>query len=139
MFTFVTNVYEYLYTGCVSIYICIHIFTAKIGLFVLSFGWLAAVTYNGSYKAIKKTFWRLYVVGNEGLQQKKSNFILHLTFSAVLAVYFGVFPTFPTALCVFHFLQYFVLFNRLSFRSGRLNTGGGFSNRCGGAPSSRCS
>ena len=138
MFTFVTNVYGYLFTGCVSRYICIRIFTAKKGCFVLSFGWLAAVTYYGSHKTIKKTFWHLYVVGNEGLPQKKSNFIFNLTFSAVLVVYFGASPTFPTALCVFHFLQHSVLFNRLSLRSGRLNSAGGFSNRCGGARSSRC-
>ena len=139
MFTFVTNVYEYLYTGCVSIYICIHIFTAKIGLFVLSFGWLAAVTYYGSYKTIKKTFWRLYVAGSEGLPQKKSNFVYNLTFFATLAVCFGVFPTFPATWCVFHFLLHFVRFNRLSFRSCILSPGGGFSNRCGGVPSSRLS
>ena len=53
MFTFVTNVYEYLYTSSVSIYICIQIFTAKSGLFILSFGWLTAVTYYGSYKTTK--------------------------------------------------------------------------------------
>ena len=88
---------------------------------------------------MKITVWHLYVVGNEGLPQKKSNFILHLTFFAVLAVCFGVFPTFPTALCVFHFLQYFVYFNRLTFRSGRLKSAGRFLNRCGGVPSSRLS
>lgn len=137
MFTFVTNVYGYLFTGYVSIYINIQLFQVKSGLFVGPFGWLTAVTYYGSYKTIKQTFWHLYVVGNEGHPQKKSNFFFNLTFSAVLAVYFGVFPTFPTALCVFHFLLYFVLFNRLSFRSGRLKSAGGLSNRCGGVPSSR--
>ena len=139
MFTFVTNVYGYLFTGAVLIYIYIQLFTAKKGLFVLSFGWLTAVTYYGCYKTTKSTFWRLYVVGNEGLPQKKSNFIFNLTFFAVLAVYFDVFPTFPAAFCVVIFLLYFVLFNRLSFGSGRLNSAGGLSNRCGGAPSSRCS
>lgn len=137
MFTVVTNVYGYLYTSYVSIYICIQIITAKSGLFVLSFGWLTAAKYYGSYKTIKSTFWRLYVVGNEGLPQRKSNFIFNLPFFAVLAVFFGASPTFLAAFGVFHFLLYFVLFNRLSFRSGRLNTAGGFSYRCGGAPSSR--
>ena len=138
MFTFATNVYEYLYMGYVSIYIYIQMFTAKKGLFVLSFGWLAAVTYYGSHKTTKLTFWRIYVVGNEGLPQKKSNFFFNLTFSAVLAVHFGASPTFLTAFCVFHFLQSSVLFNQLPFRSGRLSPAGGFSNRCGGARSLRC-
>lgn len=137
MFTFVTNVYGYLFTGFVLIYIYIQLFTAKKGCFVLSFGWLAAVTYYGSYKTIKTTVWHLYVVGNEGLPQKKSNFILNLTFFAILAVFFGASPTFLTAFSVVHFLLYLVRFNRLSFRSGRLNPAGGLSNRCGGVPSSR--
>ena len=123
--------------GCVSIYICIRIFTAKSGLFIEPFGWLTAVTYYGSYKTMKTTVWHLYVVGNEGLPQKKSNFILNLTFSAISGLYFGAFPTFLTASGVFHFLQYFVCFNRLTFRSGRFNSADGFSIRCGGAHSSR--
>ena len=88
---------------------------------------------------MKTTVWRLYVVGSEGLPQKKSNFFFNLTFFAILGVYFGASPTFLTAFSVVHFLLYFVRFNRLSFRSGRLNIGRGFSNRCGGVPSSHCS
>ena len=139
MFTFVTNVYGYLFTGCVLIYICARIFTAKKGCFVLPFGWLAAVTYYGSYKTMKITVWHLYVASNEGLPQKKSNLVFILTFFAILAVYFGLFPTFLTAFSVVHFLLHFVRFKRLSFRSGRLKTAGGLSNRCGGVPSSHCS